>query len=338
MRIGYSFWGFLGDGTADSRDNGRAWRASFIDALQHAGHDVVLLQISQDAAETATRFKYRYRLGYPKGLDALIVEWRSPDHRNTTPCDTPGHTCDLHRQEELLDHYTRQGLPTLVWDLGFSLPPNDPIRSLANVAIAEPAFAPALGAVALPLPVPGDQLAAADPGHLASLHRGLPLVYVGHQDSRHQDFAKYFEPVASLIPHQVAGDWTPDPARWPGINFTGPCACSEVRAIHLNALTTVLLSAPHHSEAGHLPSRFAEAILAGCLPLVPADITGAAARVPEFLIVHNSRDVHDRITWIRGIAGFGRHIEMLRHALASLQPLRSSTVAATAIQILENLT
>ena len=38
------------------------------------------------------------------------------------PCGSPGHTCDLHRQDELVAHYTaRHTVPTIVWDKDLQL-------------------------------------------------------------------------------------------------------------------------------------------------------------------------------------------------------------------------
>jgi hypothetical protein len=43
MRIGYSFWGFLGEGVLDTPDGGRSHRATLINGLQERGHQVVFL-------------------------------------------------------------------------------------------------------------------------------------------------------------------------------------------------------------------------------------------------------------------------------------------------------
>jgi hypothetical protein len=49
---------------------------------------------------------YTWDVGLPE-LDVLFLEWRWPiPSRNTTWCGAAGHTCDLHRQQQLLDHYT----------------------------------------------------------------------------------------------------------------------------------------------------------------------------------------------------------------------------------------
>ncbi len=109
MRIGYSFWGFLGPGITDTPDGGRSHRRTLIDGLhrRRARHRV-------PATPTATWTKPGYDLRRPlpwddglPDIDALFLEWRWPiPGRNTTACGSPGHTCDLHRQDELLDHYT----------------------------------------------------------------------------------------------------------------------------------------------------------------------------------------------------------------------------------------
>lgn len=142
MRIGYSMWGFLGDGIVDTPDGARAYRRAFIDGLVSVGHEVVLLQINRDLYEAGEdlRDRHHWHMGFPE-LDALIFEWRWPLlGRNTTRCGTLGHTCDLHRQTELFDQYTRAGTPTLVWDLDRRLPADDPCRRLPNIVVGE--FAP----------------------------------------------------------------------------------------------------------------------------------------------------------------------------------------------------
>jgi hypothetical protein len=46
MRIGYSMWGFLGDGILDTPDGSRAYRRAFVDGLISASHEIVFLQVS----------------------------------------------------------------------------------------------------------------------------------------------------------------------------------------------------------------------------------------------------------------------------------------------------
>ena len=85
VRIGYSFWGFLGPGITDTPDGGRSHRRTLIDGIISAGHDVVFLQANRDLHEaghdlTAT---YTWDSGLP-AIDALFLEWRWPvPGRNT---------------------------------------------------------------------------------------------------------------------------------------------------------------------------------------------------------------------------------------------------------------
>ena len=129
MRIGYSFWGFLGPGITDTPDGGRSHRATLIDGLTAAGHHIVFLQPNRDLDEAGCDLTggYQWDQGLP-GIDALFLEWRWPvNGRNTTLCGTPGHTCDLHRQEELLAHYTLGNRTrTLLWDKDRRLPAASP--------------------------------------------------------------------------------------------------------------------------------------------------------------------------------------------------------------------
>src|SRR5262245_53401099 len=119
MRIGYSTWGFLSAGIVDTPDGSRAYRRPFIDELVRHGADVGLVQANRDLNEAGVDLSANYRWddGMPD-LDAMIFEWRWPlPGRNITACGSPRHTCDLHRQTELVGHYTDAGLPTLIWDL-----------------------------------------------------------------------------------------------------------------------------------------------------------------------------------------------------------------------------
>ena len=51
MKIGYSFWGFLGNGITDTPDGGRSHRRPLIDALLDRGHEIVFLQANRDLLE-----------------------------------------------------------------------------------------------------------------------------------------------------------------------------------------------------------------------------------------------------------------------------------------------
>ena len=338
MRIGYSMWGFLGDGVVDTSDGSRAYRRPFIDGLLAAGHAVVFLQPDRDLLEAgqAPRSRYRWDLGSPD-LDAVIFKWReSLPGSNTVDCGTAEHTGDPHRQTDLFHHYTQAGTPTLIWDLNRQLPSDDPSRLMPNVVVGEFALLPTPGAVSLLCPVPDALLDAADPKQLASLERPAPLVYVGNQHGREEAFDRYFAPAAATVTHRVAGRWTRT-QNWPQVNFTGQCGFAEVERIHRNALTTVLLVPDRYARAGHMTSRWFEALLAGCLPLTPTEVRFADAYAPRDLQIDSSQDVIDKVAWLQAIAGSPEHADLIAACLPLLEPFRCSAQVSTAITILEGL-
>jgi carbamoyltransferase len=267
VRIGYSFWGFLGPGITDTPDGGRSHRATLIDGLIAAGHDIVFLQPNRDLDEAdcdlTSRYHWDQRL--PE-IDALFLEWRWPiNGRNTTPCGTPGHTCDLHGQDELLAHYTLGNrTQTMLWDKDRRLPAASPLRSAPGVSVCEPALAPSPGAVSLLFPIADDALDSADPAALAAMPRPLPLAYVGNQYDRDAAFAEFFVPAAARHQHRVAGKWTRT-AQWPHVTFTGRIAFPDVRPLYESALATILLL-PRPVRQGRADD--------------PADLRGRPRRLP----------------------------------------------------------
>ncbi|NJP35815.1 hypothetical protein [Micromonospora thermarum] len=339
MRVGYSMWGFLGNGVTDTPDGSRAYRRPFADAILDAGHDVIFLQVNRDLLEAGDDLtsSYQWDDGLPQ-LDALILEWRWPlPGRNTTGCEASGHTCDLHRQTELVAHYTRrQHVPTLIWDLDRQLPPGDPLRDLRQVAVGEFALLHTPGSHLLSCPVPDALLDTADAKKLAEQPRSVPLVYVGNQYDRDDHFDQFFAPAAKVMPHLVAGKW-PRTEAWPHVSFAGRAAFTEVAQIHKSALATVLLLPDRYWRVGHMTSRWWEALLAGCLPLVPAEMRGADAYLPRELHVNDGQDVIDRLAWLQAIAGTREHADLLTACLARLEPFRCSAVARTALSILKEL-
>lgn len=338
MRIGYSYWGFLGPGIADTPDGGRSHRRPLLEGLAERGHDLALLQANRDLHEAGhdLRSRHRWDAGLPD-IDALILEWRWPvAGRNTTSCGAPGHTCDLHRQEELVASYTAAGVPTILWDKDRRLPADNPLRRLQHVAVCEAALLPADGARRLLFPVPDAALDAADPAFLVTATRPLPLVYVGNQYDRDEAFDAYFAPAAMRLEHLVVGKW-PRRRRWPHVTFAGRCRFADVERLYRTAMATVLLLPDRYAAVGQITQRLAEAVLAGCLPLVPPGIVGSHAVLPSALHVRHGREVAQAADRLRGLAGSASHAALLAGCLAGLEAFRLSRQLDTLDTILEQL-
>ncbi|MEU7171552.1 MULTISPECIES: hypothetical protein [Micromonospora] len=325
MLIGYSFWGFLGTGTHDTPDGGRSHRRPLIDGLRARGHEIVFLQHNRDLDEAGHDLTgtYRWDAGLPT-IDALFLEWRWPiDGRNTTVCGTVGHTCDLHRQQHLLAHYTDAGTPTLLWDKDQQLPAHHRLRAMNTVTVCEAALHPTSGAVRLLFPVDDHTLDTADPDALIGLSRNLPLVYIGNQYDRDEAFHQYFAPAARSHEHVVAGKWTRT-ERWPHVNYLGRLGFDHVDRLYRQALSTVLLLPDRYQRTGQMTQRLAEAVLAGCLPLTPTTIRDAARFTPPALHVTGGDHTATMITELRNIAGSARHADLLRGCLDQLDLFRLS--------------
>ena len=58
-----------------------------------------------------------------------------------------------------------------------------------------------------------------------------------------------------------------------------------------------------------MTQRLAEAVLAGCLPITPAAIAGAATFTPPALHAADGQQVIDRIEHLQAIAGTAAHAE-----------------------------
>jgi hypothetical protein len=336
MRIGYSFWGFLGSGVLDTPDGGRSHRTTLVDGLVGLQRHIVFLQQNRDLDEAGCdlRDRYRWDLGLPS-LDVLFLEWRWPiPGRNDTPCGSLGHTCDLHRQNELLEHYTYQrSTPTVIWDKDRRLPLHDVLRDHSAVTVCEAAWYPTGGAHTLLFPVKDAWLDEADPVALAATPRHTELVYVGNQYDRDEAFGRYFAPAAYELTHQVAGKWTRTDS-WKHVGFTGRCSFEEVAAIYGGALATVLLLPERYEHVGQMTQRLFESILAGCIPLAPDTIRGVKHFSPPELHVHDADDVVERVQAIARAQGTSEHAHLIEYCLAKLEPFRASHQLAVLDQIL----
>ncbi|MFD7639563.1 hypothetical protein ACFV4P_02825 [Kitasatospora sp. NPDC059795] len=323
MRLGYSHWGFLGDGIADTPDGGRSWRTTMLNTLA-TDHQPVLLQPNRDLAEAGHDVPgpYTWHQGLPD-LDALFLEWRWPlPGRNITACGTPGHTCDLHRQQELLDHYTARGVPTLIWDLDRTLAADDPLRTNPTVRVLDPAGHPPPGARTLRVPVADHVLDTADPEQLASGRRPWALGYVGNQYGRDEHFDRFFAPAAHDHLHQVIGKWT-DTDRWPHVVFAGRRPFAAAQQLHCRAVTTVLLAPPRYADTGAISQRLPEAVLAGCLPLGPTDIATIDRFLPSELLISDGRAASRLIDRLQSTTD-RRRADLIGKCIRRLDPFRAS--------------
>ncbi|MET8008998.1 MULTISPECIES: hypothetical protein [unclassified Streptomyces] len=339
MKIGYSFWGFLGNGVTDTPDGGRSHRRPFIDALIAHGHDIVFLQADRDRLEAGEDLggAYTFDDGVPH-IDALFLEWRwAIPGRNTTMCGSEGHTCDLHRQAQLINHYTvRHQTPTVIWDKDRTLRADSVWRTTSHTRVCEAALAPTHGAHSLLFPVAEILLTQADPVALAAQRRDLVLGYVGNQYDRDEPFDRFFAPAAARVAHLVAGKWT-ETDRWPHVHFLGRIPFEAAAGVYSRSLATVLMLPERYAAVGQMTQRIFEAVLAGCLPLAPADIRYVNRLVPDELIVRSGRDVIERLSHLREVAGTQQHADLIAACVDRLRLFGLSKQVDTLESLLHGL-
>ena len=163
---------------------------------------------------------------------------------------------------------------------------------------------------------------------LAAAPRPLALAYAGNPVRPDEAFARFFAPAAARFRHRVAGKWTRT-AAWPQVNFTGRCPFPEVDRLYRSALATVLLVPGRYARAGQMTQRLAEAVLAGCLPITPATIAGAATFTPPILHAADGLQVIDLIEHLQAIAATAAHAALIAQCLEHLSPFRLSRQMAT---------
>jgi hypothetical protein len=115
-------------------------------------------------------------------------------------------------------------------------------------------------------------------------------------------------------------------------------AFEEVSRLYGAALATILLLPRRYRTAGQMTQRIFEAVLAGCLPLAPADIRHVDRFVPPYLVVGNGAEVIDRIARLQDIAGSREHAELIAECLGYLDLFRLSRQADALEAVLHEIT
>lgn len=95
-------------------------------------------------------------------------------------------------------------------------------------------------------------------------------------------------------------------------------------SLHERSLATVLLAPDRYAITGQFTHRTFEAVLAGCLPLVPDTTRTAATIAPAELLVHDGEDVTRAVTRIRRLAGTTAHAQLIGECVRRLEVFRLS--------------
>jgi len=298
-RIGYSCWGFLGNGIVDTPDGGRSHRITLIKALLKRGHQVIMLQQDRDLLEAneLIRIGQTYDLGFPE-IDVLFLEWRwLIPGRNDDP-SREGYTPDLDRQRELLRYYGTK-VPIVVWDKDQKLytSPEEDRKLLLRLDtyVLEPSLYPsAPDRTRCLFPVDFSEM----PRYMERGARDIPLIYIGNQYERDDAYYKYLVDAARYIDVHVYGKW-PRASKTENLYHHGRIGFSEVARLYRRAVATVLLAPSRYMRTGQFTQRIFESIRGGCLPLVPEGYRGSHLLFSGFSRVSSGFDIATRISDIR---------------------------------------
>lgn len=301
MRIGYSFWGFLGDIKLDehghnisSPDGNSTYCWSIIWELQRRGHTVYAMQKDRD---TPAWKRYGSRIfasfssdkreqayldmikgkKYPK-LDVLLLEWRfiipgRNDQFNPTnmkfngPCEP-----DLHRQLELLRYYSEKDTKIIIWDLDHKLTKEDEFMWTPH-KIFETSV--------IPRKLYKERTRVEIPFHIPDLNQfqTLPqntkykLVYIGSRYERDDIITEWIKPVSDVFPEEVIfyGNWSKTledcKKKWPNISYNDRCTVLDFRHIYSEACACPLLAKKSYFETGFITARLWESLLFGTIPI-----------------------------------------------------------------------
>ena len=309
--IGWSCWGFLGDGIADTPDGGRCHRLPLIRQLIKKGCSIIMLQQNRDYTECGQYFAEE-GLSFSKELpeiDLLFLEYRWPIPGRNCCVDemSESFTPDLKRQNELISFYRSKHIPIIAWDKDQKLPQKE--EYLFNI-IMEASLLPNDNRVSLLFPM-SNEIQKKFVEKIVSYdkeERDIDIVYIGNQYERDETFKKYFNDVLSKqsFENAVFGNWTKyvdqkkkNKKKFPLVNFQDRIAYSKIYEYYKRSLVTPLIAPDRYYKSGQITQRLFEAIGEQCVPLFPGEyccVTEVA--IPE-LIVYSSNDVYLKICELR---------------------------------------
>lgn len=309
MKIGFSFWGFLGNRAentfVNTPDGARGDRWSFYLAATRMGHDVICLQTDRLNRKN-TNIKFEDVL-FPD-IDILFCDWRWKTWKNDKVTrealgkniDAPFEP-DWQRQEALIGHY-RDKCPIVLLDGDLKMKEEDELRYGDNVIICDPCVSPKfLVRKRHSLPWCSDFL------NKIELKPSLSRYgYIGNNYNRNVQFSKYYGDCAQILKEKgidttVWGNWLEkSPERqspeeilkmYPHIQFEPRVAFSDIFEKINSCLAVTHITTDEYAKYGNITCRFAETIEGGAISLIPTEYKHALPIGLDDFVVQSSEDV-----------------------------------------------
>jgi len=320
MKIGYSAWGFVGDGVLDSPDGGRLTRALMLEHLIKKGHEIIWLQENRDVdvngkllfhsdnhyddEQKQTLCKLKYDDDFPE-IDVLFVEWRwrLPGRNCDVDKNSDKYTPDFDRQTDLITYYRSKDTKICVWDKDETMTEMDEYfvsrKCRRDITIFSPALFPIKNLFArITLHFPCDLEKIKGTKINASYENDIG--YVGSQYERDYQVYKYVNPIAKYYSVVFVGNWTKYPEKakrnkvnFPDIKFGDRILPKNMGDIYNKSLSTVLLCKQNYAEHGHITQRLHECLSFGTLAIGLREQRGIEQFIPEELIIDDAFDLNN---------------------------------------------
>jgi hypothetical protein len=301
MRIGYSFWGFLGDhkikdGKEVSTPDGNAsYSWSIMYEMLRRGYTIYQMQQDRDVEgdkkfgkKNYASFSQKKRMfvrdhekrisancSLPE-LDLLLVEWRFPiSGRNCSVSQfDPLYQPDLDRQTEILRYYVGSKTRVILWDLDHKLDRANELVWPVN-AIIETSLKPIQNSIKRTTVYPPFVIDDLLQFPTLNSNETRKLVYVGSRYERDEMIDKWIAPISNIHPRDIEfyGNWTKEPclseckSKWPNIRYYDRITMRDFRDAYGTAAACPLLAKQSYLESGFITPRVWEAILFGTIPI-----------------------------------------------------------------------
>lgn len=345
MRIGYSYWGFLGDYKEDASrsplstpDGNASYSWSILWESLRRKHSCYLMQIDRDWPAFQHRGKYNfdsfsrdkrfqaYTRSIPTDgasfpdLDVLLVEWRFPISGRNTSADKgkAGYQPDLERQNQILEYYKGKNTKIVFFDLDHKLTAEDEKKwnpdDIFETSVRPLQLSKIRRRVEIPF-VTDDLLQY----QMKPVDQGRKLVYVGSRYERDDVIDEWIKPITNRWPQQVQfyGNWTAEynfsevKAKWPNVKYMDRITMKDFGSAYGNAVACPLIAKRAYLETGFVTARIWEAILFGTLPVGLSSHNGIGEYLPGELIANDPEHLGDIVLGLSEMSLQER--EKLRH-------------------------
>jgi hypothetical protein len=309
MKIGYSCWGFLGNGVLDTPNGGRSHRFVLLRELIKQGADIVMLQKNRDLIEANQSFSRKYLTfdsDFPE-INALFLEyrWAIPGRNFNVDKNSPVYTPDFDRQNNLIEFYHNKNIPILVWDKDQKLELEEG-KDIRNAIVFEPALKPRFNRRRLLFPIDETRKKKAQKElkKYSKNKRPFKLIYIGNQYERDESFQEFIDKPAAELSEKamVFGNWNKYPeiyeknlVKFPNVDFKGRIEFKKTYNIYKKSFTTALIAPDRYYETGHFTQRLFEAMFGLCIPLTPNKYAKINEVIFKDFIVNSGDETAEKI-------------------------------------------